>query len=93
MVRSIVPGRKLVALAALPGMVLLAAVGQTQATSGEKMSPADVVRKVERAGYTNVHDLEYDDGRWELEAISPAGVNVDLAVDPTTGEIVHEEND
>jgi hypothetical protein len=57
------------------------------------MSPADVVRKVEHAGYTNIHDLEDDDGRWELEATSPAGVNVDLAVDPTTGEIVHEENE
>ena len=57
------------------------------------LSPEEVTRKVEAAGYTNIHDLEYDDGRWELEATSPAGVAVDLDVDATTGNILNEEKD
>jgi hypothetical protein len=82
-----------IALAALVVAAPLAtAQAQTGATPGT-LSPAEVVRKVEAAGYTNIHDLEYDDGRWELEATSPAGVPVDLDVDAATGKILNEERD
>jgi hypothetical protein len=58
-----------------------------------QLSPSEVVQKIEGAGYTKVHDVEFDDGRWEVEATSPAGVPVDLTIDATSGQIVHEEND
>ncbi len=58
-----------------------------------KMSPAEIVRAVEAAGYKNVRDLEFDDGRWELEATSAAGTPVDLEVDAKTGKVLHEEAD
>lgn len=73
------------ALATSPAVVVAQGTG--------KLSPADVVEKVKAAGYTNVHDVEYDDGRWEVEATSPAGEAVDLKIDPDTGKIVHEEKD
>lgn len=57
------------------------------------MSPAQIIKAVEAAGYTNVRDLEFDDGRWELEATSPSGAAVDLEVDANTGKVLHEEAD
>ncbi len=75
-------------LAATP--VLAADV--TDAAKAE-MSPAEIVRAVEAAGYTNVRDIEFDDGRWEMEATSPAGAPVDLEVDAKTGKVLHEEAD
>ena len=78
-------------LAASPLVFALPADAQGAAQSA--LSPAEIVKKVESEGYTNVHDVEFDDGRWELEATSPAGKPVDLAVDASTGKIVHEEND
>lgn len=58
-----------------------------------KVDAKQVVEKLEKAGYQNVHDLEWDDGFWEVEATSPKGLPVDIVVDPTSGEIVHEEVD
>lgn len=57
------------------------------------MSPAEIIRAVEGAGYTNIHDVEFDDGRWEMEATSPAGTPVDLEIDAATGKVLHEEAD
>ena len=76
------------ALGTSPAVVAAQGTGATG-----KLSPTEVVEKVKAAGYTNIHDVEFDDGRWELEATSPAGEAVDLEVDPDTGKIVHEEKD
>jgi len=58
------------------------------------LSAAQIAQKVEAAGYTNVHDVEYDDdGHWDVEATSSAGTAVDLEVDPATGNVLKEERD
>lgn len=57
------------------------------------LSPAEVVQKAEAAGYTNVNDIEFDDGRWEIEATSPAGTPVDVELDAMTGKVLHEAHD
>jgi hypothetical protein len=56
-----------------------------------QLSPAEVTRRVEARGYTNAHDVEYDDGHWEVEATSSQGLPVELTVDATTGEILRED--
>jgi hypothetical protein len=56
-------------------------------------STAEMQQRIEAKGYKNVHDLEYDDGRWEADATSPAGIEVDVYIDPTTGNIVQEDDD
>jgi hypothetical protein len=81
---------------AAAALVVAAPLATARAQAGAApgtLSPAEITRKVEAAGYTNIHDLEYDDGRWELEATSPAGVPVDLDVDAATGSILNEERD
>jgi hypothetical protein len=48
---------------------------------------------LEAKGYSDVHDLEVDDGRFEVDARNPAGQSVDLELDLTTLEILHEDRD
>lgn len=59
------------------------------ATIGE----ADVRAKLAAAGYTNVHDLDYDDGLWKAEARDPTGKDVELRLDGDTDEIVGGRQD
>lgn len=57
------------------------------------LSKADVQAKLAAAGYTNIHDVDYDDGLWKAEADDPAGRDVEVRLDPKTGQIVGKEKD
>ena len=57
------------------------------------LTEADVRAKLATAGYTNVHDVDYEDGIWNAEADDPQGKDVELKVDPKTGEVVGKEKD
>jgi hypothetical protein len=52
-----------------------------------------IIRNLESAGYTDVRDLEKDDGIWEAEATNAAGQRVELDIDPTSGAVIREEPD
>jgi len=94
MKKSMFVFKTMAAIAATVGVAAAPALaGDDDGAAASGLSPAEIVRTVESAGYTNIHDMEFDDGRWEIEATSPAGVNVDLQVDPANGKILHEETD
>lgn len=57
------------------------------------LTAADIANRLQSQGYSNVRDIEFDDGRYEVEATNPAGQNVDLKVSPRDGAILSEEND
>ncbi len=57
------------------------------------LSKADVEAQLAAAGYTNSHDVEYEDGLWKAEADDPAGRDVEVRLDPRTGQIVGKEKD
>lgn len=57
------------------------------------LSEADVQAKLAAAGYTNVHDVDYEDGIWNAEADDPEGKDVELKIDPVSGKVVGKEND
>lgn len=57
------------------------------------LSEADVRAKLAAAGYTNVHDVDYEDGIWNAEADDPEGKDVELKVDPKTGKVIGKEKD
>lgn len=86
-------------LALALGLALAGASAVSAETEGPKAAneaAGDVkrlVESIEGLGYRNVHDVEWDDGYWELEATSPKGLAVDLVVDPRSGEILHEAAD
>lgn len=71
------------------------------ATTGEvypdeqvaNLSEADVRARLAEAGYTNVHDVDYEDGIWNAEADDPTGKDVELKIDPKSGKVIGKEKD
>ena len=57
------------------------------------LTEADVRAKLATAGYTNVHDVDYEDGIWNAEADDPSGKDVELKIDPVTGKVIGKEKD
>ncbi len=62
-------------------------------TQVANLSEADVRARLSAAGYTNVHDVDYEDGIWNAEADDPAGKDVELKLDPKTGKVIGKEKD
>ena len=57
------------------------------------LSETDVRAQLAAAGYTNVHDVDYEDGIWNAEADDPAGKDVEVKIDPKTGRVIGKEKD
>lgn len=55
------------------------------------------IKVVTDAGYTNPHDVDFDndtpDGEWELEAFDASGKKFDIEVNATSGKITKAELD
>ena len=67
----------------------------TTASSGSRLTATQVMQRLQLAGYTNIHDLEYDrdDGYWEADARNARGQKVELHIDPSTGKVIKEKRD
>jgi hypothetical protein len=57
------------------------------------LSEADVRAQLATAGYTNVHDVDFEDGIWNAEADDPTGKDVELKIDPSSGRVIGKEKD
>lgn len=57
------------------------------------LSEDDVKAKLSAAGYSKVHDVDFDDGVWKAEAERADGNDVEIHLDPKDGRILHVEND
>ena len=57
------------------------------------LTAEDVKAKVTAAGYSKVHDVDYDDGVWKAEAERNDGKNIEVRVDARDGRILAVEND
>lgn len=57
------------------------------------LSEADVRARLSAAGYTNVHDVEYENGIWNAEGDDPGGRDVALKIDPASGRVIGKEKD
>ena len=53
-----------------------------------RLSGKDVRASLETQGYTHVHDVDFDDGIWKAKAENPAGADVKLKVDASTGKVI-----
>jgi len=62
-------------------------------TAVATLTAEDVQARLDTAGYTGVHDVEFDDGLWTAEATDAEGHDVDLKLDPQTGEVIGGERD
>ncbi|WNH53763.1 PepSY domain-containing protein [Stenotrophomonas oahuensis] len=57
-----------------------------------ELGAAEVQAKLRAAGYTQVHELERDDGMWEAEVTRADGSRDDVLIDPAKGEIFDSAN-
>jgi hypothetical protein len=57
------------------------------------LSENDIKAKLVAAGYSKVHDLDFDDGLWKAEAERQDGKNVEIHLSPKDGSVLHVEND
>lgn len=57
------------------------------------LSENDVKAKLAAAGYSKVHDVDFDDGVWKAETERADGNDVEVHLVANTGEIIHVEND
>lgn len=51
-----------------------------------------LIQKLEAAGYTDLREVEADDGHWEGEG-TKNGVKMEFHADPKTGAILSEKED
>jgi len=58
-----------------------------------RLSAEDIKARLTAAGYSKVHDLDFEDGVWEADAERADGSDVSLRIDPEDGRILAEEND
>lgn len=61
---------------------------ENRAVAAARVDAAAAIAAVRAAGYGPVRDLEWDHGRWEVEATDAEGRRVELYVDATTGAVV-----
>lgn len=68
------------------------ALGAAQVVAADKTMTAPQVRAtLEAQGFTNVNDVEFDDGMWKADARSADGQRVELRIDPATGKVFPED--
>lgn len=92
--------RTLIALAAATAIGLGIAQAQTATTPGAAAAPAaamapagaqltirDIYDRMEAAGYREIREIEWDDGRYEVRASNAQGERVKLHVNARSGEV------
>ena len=57
------------------------------------LSENDIKAKLAAAGYSKIHDVDFDDGVWKAEAERADGNDVEIHLAANTGEVIHVEND
>jgi hypothetical protein len=77
---------------ALALSVVTANLAKADQPGPDWMPSQQVIEKVLQSGYTQVTQLEADDGRWEGEGIKN-GQKMDFHADPRTGVITFEKLD
>jgi len=73
---------------ALAATVLVAGA---PAIAQDAMTAAQVRAKLQAQGYTNINDVEFEDGMWTADARSADGNRVDVSIDPKTGNVYPDE--
>ncbi len=62
-------------------------------TGTRPLTASEITTRLTAAGYSRIHDLEFDDGYWETDATNAGGERVEIRINPTTGIVVREQLD
>lgn len=57
------------------------------AAPAPQLTIRDIYDRMEAAGYRDLRQIEYDDGRYEVKAVNPRGERVKLKVNASTGVV------
>ena len=89
--------RTLIVLAAGSALTLGLAQAQTAAptpaataatrTAAPALTIRDIYDRMEAAGYRDIREIEFDDGRYDVKASNAQGERVKLRVNATTGAV------
>lgn len=77
--------------ATLAAALLLAFTAGAMAL-GVVQGPEDAKNRLAAAGYAEIRDLEFDDGIWQADVRLADGRWHDVALDPTTGELIDDRS-
>ena len=75
-------------LALAAGIGLLSLGAFQVAIAQQAMTEAQVRARLTAQGYTDVHDVDFDEGIWKAKADNPAGKKVKLRIDAHTGKVI-----
>lgn len=64
---------------------------RNQAVLDARVSAADAIRIAEQAGFRGVHEVEWERGVWEIDALGASGGRVKLLVDAQSGALVQQQ--
>lgn len=96
MTRSLPDLRKMLMFTA-GALVLSAGIAMADQPGPNHITQEAAIKVVTDAGYTNPHDVDFDDdrpeGEWEIEAFDSSGKKFDIEVNATTGAIIKAELD
>lgn len=73
--------------AVLAAALALAGAAGAADPGQDGMSERQVREALAAAGYTDIEDVEHDDGFWEADARDSEGRRIDVRVDPGTGAL------
>lgn len=72
-----------------PAAAPAAEVGTTMAPAGAQLTIRDIYDRAEAAGYREIREIEWDDGRYEVKARNAQGERVKLYMNGRSGEVEH----
>ncbi|KAG1387503.1 hypothetical protein G6F60_014088 [Rhizopus arrhizus] len=73
-------------------LATVAALAIAPAAQAAPLGMAQVEQTLRKAGYTQIHEIERDDGLWEADVSRADGRFSEVYVDPKTGEIFDEHS-
>lgn len=79
------------AQSASPSTTPAATAAAATAPQSNWLSLKDVMTKLEAAGYRDFREIEREKNKYEVKATDPQGQQVELDVDPVTGDVLKTE--
>lgn len=77
-------------MTAVRGLVLALSLAAGAAVAQDAMTSTQVRAALTEGGYTDIHDVEFEDGVWKADVTDATGNKIDVRLDPATGRIYPE---
>ncbi|ATD68621.1 peptidase M4 [Luteimonas chenhongjianii] len=74
----------------LRGLVLALSLATGAAAAQDAMTATQVRAALTEGGYTEIEDVEFEEGVWKADAKDATGNKIDVRLDPATGRIYPE---